>query len=82
MRRRQIGSFRPLGIYCTRLRDPRKTWLVSKGRAAVFHHTFKLEHLSNHTVLAKVKKVCAMSVKNSTEIHEMNSRETNDDQTF
>ena len=33
---RQIGLFRPLRGDCTRLRDRRVSWIVSKGRAAFF----------------------------------------------
>ena len=33
---RQIGAFRPLRRDCTRLRQRRISWVVSKGRAFIF----------------------------------------------
>ena len=44
---RQISAFQPLGRDCTRLRDRRMSWIVSKGRAAFF--LSYIEHLSNNT---------------------------------
>ena len=55
-RSRQFGEFRALRRECTRLRDRRMSWIVSKGRAAIFYHTLELEHQSNITYSHNLKK--------------------------
>ena len=43
---RQISAFRPLGRDCTRLRDRKMSWIVSKGRAAFSYHTLNISQIT------------------------------------
>ena len=54
---RQIGAFRPLRRDCSRLRDRRMSWIVSKRRAAVF---LSVESL----ILSAFKKVKDTNITN------------------
>ena len=59
-RSRQFGEFRPLRRDCARLRDRRMSWIVSKGRAAVFLSNIATGTSVECYVLSEFKKVCAM----------------------
>ena len=52
---RQIGSFRPLRRDCARLAYRRMSWIVSKGRAAVFLSYIAAEKSVNITVKSEKK---------------------------
>ena len=60
---RQIGAFWPLRRNCTRLRNHRKSWIVSNVEQRFFYHTLKLEHRSNQAYSRK-KDNSAMIFKN------------------
>ena len=57
---RQIGEFRPLRRDFTRLKDRRMSWIVSKGRTAVFLSYIAAGTSVKYYVLSQFKKVCAM----------------------
>ena len=55
----QIGELRPERD-CVRLRDRRLSWIVRKGRAAVFLSYIEAGAFVKPQVLSQFKKVCAM----------------------
>ena len=57
---RQIGEFRHLRRDCARLRDPRMSWKVSKGRAAVRLSYIEAWTFVESHVPSEFEKVCAM----------------------
>ena len=62
----KIGGLRSLRRDCARLRDRRMSWIVSKGRAAVFLSDIATGTSVECYVLSEFKKVCAMIFSNFT----------------
>ena len=60
---RQIGAFQPSRRDCAKLRDRRMSWIVSKGRAAVFLSNIEAEASVKSHELSEFQKVCAMIFK-------------------
>ena len=63
---RQISVFRLLSRDCAKLRDRILSWIVSKGRAAVFLSYVEAEASVKSQELSEFQKVCAMSFTNFT----------------
>ena len=62
----RIGFFAPLRSDCTRLRDHKKSWIVSKGQASFFYHELKLEIFVKTYLLWQCEKIESKNIINLT----------------